>query len=43
MVGDGANDCLAIQAANVGISFAAADASLSSDFCTDNSSLVCVE
>lgn len=43
MVGDGANDCLAIQEANIGISFATADAALSSDFCTDNLSIDCVE
>ncbi|KRW98968.1 HAD-like domain [Pseudocohnilembus persalinus] len=43
MVGDGANDCLAINQANIGISFASAEAALSSPFCTNNESIKCVE
>ncbi|KRW98985.1 P-type ATPase, cytoplasmic domain N [Pseudocohnilembus persalinus] len=43
MIGDGANDCLAINEATVGISFASAEAALSSPFCTNENSIKCVE
>lgn len=43
MVGDGANDCKAIQEANIGISFTASDAALTAPFCTTGQSIDCVE
>ncbi len=43
MCGDGANDCPAIKAANLGISFAATDASISAPFSSMSPSINCVE
>ncbi|KRW99089.1 P-type ATPase, cytoplasmic domain N [Pseudocohnilembus persalinus] len=43
MIGDGANDCMAINEATIGISFASAEAALSSPFCSSEKSLICVE
>ena len=43
MIGDGANDCQAIRAAHVGISFTNTDASFSSPFSSMDPSLKCIE
>ena len=43
MCGDGANDCPAIKAADLGISFAATDASISAPFSSMSPSINCVE
>jgi cation-transporting ATPase 13A2 len=43
MVGDGANDCPAIKAADLGISFAETDAAISAPFSSMSSSISCVE
>ena len=43
MCGDGANDCSAIKAADLGISFAATDASISAPFSATHGSVSCVE
>jgi cation-transporting ATPase 13A2 len=43
MVGDGANDCPAIKAADLGISFAETDAAISAPFSSMSPSISCVE
>lgn len=43
MIGDGSNDCEAIKQADIGISFASADAALTAPFSSNDESIKCVE